>query len=393
MTVTMLTAREALADIRVVDADSHVSEWADLWTSRAPASLRHRVPQRKLVDNVPTWVIDGDKPLGVFGAMSAIHGSGLKSHGMEFGDWQLEDVHAACYDVKARVEYLNQEGIWAQIAYPNALGFGGQKAALVDGNLRLASTEIFNDAMAEMQSDSGGRIYPMALLPWWDVKLSVTEARRCHAMGLRGVNINPDPHGHGLPDLSDHYWDPLWETCTELDLPINFHIGASDESASWYGVGAWPCNRTGASQLAYGSLMLFVSNMRVIANILMSCMLERFPTLKVVSVESGAGWVPFLLEAIEYEMMECRVPFKVPPTDIFKRQMYACSWFERRDFANSVRNVGIDNVMFETDFPHPTCLYPNGLDYLTCALNDMTLDERRRVFGGTAARVYNLKAT
>ena len=73
--------------------------------------------------------------------------------------------------------------------------------------------------------------------------------------------------------------------------------------------------------------------------------------------------------------------------------MYACSWFERRDFANTVRKVGIDNVMFETDFPHPTCLYPNGLDYLTSALNEMTLDERRRVFGGTTARVYNLKAT
>jgi predicted TIM-barrel fold metal-dependent hydrolase len=211
-------------------------------------------------------------------------------------------------------------------------------------------------------------------------------------MGARGINMNSDPHLHGLPHLGNAYWNPLWELCVERDMPVHFHIGASDESSSWYGSGLWP----GAPfdnediQLVYGSVMVITSNLRVLANILLSGFLENFPTLKIVSVESGIGWVPFLLEALEYQLAEAGKQHRHSPREVFQRQMYACSWFERRSFAQTARTVGIDNVMFETDFPHPTCLYPNGLDYVAGAIADLTVEERRKVFGGTAARIYNL---
>ena len=78
---------------------------------------------------------------------------------------------------------MDATGITAQIVYPNILGFGGQNAVKVDDELRLASVEIFNDAMAEMQADSGQRMFPMALLPWWDVKLAVKEIERAKQDG------------------------------------------------------------------------------------------------------------------------------------------------------------------------------------------------------------------
>lgn len=308
---------------------------------------------------------------------------------MSFVPLQIEDVHQGSYDVKERLRYMDNHGIAAQIGYPNLLGFGGQKSMLTSEDVRNVSLTIFNDAMAELQADSGNRIYPMAMIPWWDVEASAKEAERCAAMGLRGINMNSDPHNHGLPPLGDPSWNALWEVCVDKSLPVSFHIGASDESMTWHGSGTWP-GLSDNQKLAYGSVMLFVGNLRVLANIMLSGFLDRYPTMKIVSVESGAGWIPFLLEALEYEIFECSLDIRTPPREIFRRQIYACTWFERKDIVHTIRRIGIDNVMFETDFPHPTCLYPDDLDYMAGPLNEMTSEERQKMFGGTAQRIYNL---
>src|SRR5205814_2281832 len=91
--------------------------------------------------------------------------------------------------------------------------------------------------------------------------------------------------------------------CSDKSMPMNFHIGASDESMSWYAAGIWPGHDENI-QLAYGSAMVILANQRVLANIFLSRFLERWPALKIVSVESGAGWIPWLLEAVEYQMLE-----------------------------------------------------------------------------------------
>jgi predicted TIM-barrel fold metal-dependent hydrolase len=409
------SAKNWLSGIQIVDVDTHISEWYDLWTSRAPAAMKSRVPQVRRHDNGVQWVIEGDRPLGMNSAHSAIRKDGTKVPGMGFLNLQNADVHAGSYDVKARLALMDEQGIQAQVAYPNALGFGGQKAMMVDADLRLLSTQIYNDAMAEMQADSGNRIYPMALLPWWDPQLAAAEAIRCNDMGLRGININPDPHNHGLPPLGDSCWDPLWKVCCDRSLPANFHIGSSDESATWVGLGRWPTysknnqltestessvvagagsglssSLSSGRDLAYGSVMMFVGNLRIMLNILLDGFLDRFPELKIVSVESGIGWVPFLLETLAYQSVECGIDHPMSVEERFRRNIYACSWFERKDYVHQVRSIGVDNVMFETDFPHPTCLYPDPLQYLSGPLGELTFDERYKVLGGNAKRIYNL---
>jgi predicted TIM-barrel fold metal-dependent hydrolase len=381
-----------LGGFPIVDADTHVTERHDLWTSRAPSRFRDRVPQVKTVGGKQIWTIDGDKSMGSAVPSSTIRKDGSKAGGAEFLGFSIDDVLPASYDVKARVAYMDSTGVAAQIAYPNVLGFGGQKAMLVDPELRLISTQIFNDAMAEMQAESGDRIFPMALAPWWDVKEAMVEIERCHKMGLRGVNTNSEPHtAAGVPDMGNDYWTPFWEMCSDLAMPINFHIGASDESMSWWSSGSWP-SHTPDQWMAYGSTLLYVSNARVLTNIILSRFLERFPRLKIVSVESGVGWLPFLLEALEYQMQEARIPFDIRPIDLFRRQIYACCWFEKRDIVATGRALGIDNILFETDFPHPTCLYPDVLAHAAETAANFTPEERGKVFGGNAIKLYNLPA-
>jgi predicted TIM-barrel fold metal-dependent hydrolase len=284
---------------------------------------------------------------------------------------------------------MDSQGIHAQITYPNVMGFGGQNAMRVDEALRTASIQIYNDAMAELQEESGERIFPMATLPWWNVTTSVAETERCAKMGLRGVNINSDPHAHGLPPLSDPHWNPLWDSCMRNHLPVNFHIGASDESMTWFSGATWP-GRSDNEKFAMGGVMLFVGNLRVMGNILLSRFLEDKPDLKIVSVESGAGWVPYLLEALEHMSYESGVSYKVSPTEIFQRQIYACTFFERKNFVETIHQVGADNIMFETDYPHGACLYPDGLEYMESALRKMTHEERFKVFSGNASKLYNI---
>jgi predicted TIM-barrel fold metal-dependent hydrolase len=214
--------------------------------------------------------------------------------------------------------------------------------------------------------------------------------KRCHKMGMRGINTNSDPQLHDLPSLAEPYWYPLWELCSDLDLPVNFHIGGSEISMAASSSGMW-FPKLSIKQFACGSTMTFIANSRVLANLVISLVLERYPKLKVVSVESGVGWIPFMLESIEYMMQETGVKYQVPPHELFKRQIYACAWFERRNFVPMARMLGVDNVMFETDFPHPTCLHPNALDYVATTASEFTLEERKKVFGGTAARVYNIR--
>ena len=371
-----------LPGLPVVDADTHITEWYDLWTSRAPAKFRDRVPQVIDQDGRWEWIFDG-KSMGRNGASSCISKTGEKILGMEFQQMQLADVHPSAYDVKERIKFMDSEGIAAQIGYPNLMGFGGQASMKADKDLRDACVTIFNDAMAEMQADSGNRIYPMAMMPWWDIDFCVREVQRCAAMGFRGINMNSDPNDHGFPTLGDDSWTPLWEICAAHRLPVNFHIGASDETLSGYCHGVWP--EFGSSvKLAYGSLTLFFGNMRVLANILFSGLLERHPELNIVSVESGAGWIPFFLEAIEYQMAQAGLKTTMTASEIFSRQIYACSWFERRQIVETARSIGIDNLMYETDFPHPTCLYPDSQDYMIDAMERFSPEERRKVFGGNA---------
>ena len=386
--------RKMLAGIKVVDSDTHLSEPHDLWTARAPKQYKERVPQVKEIDGKPNWIINGNTPMGFATPASVIRKDGLKIRGWEFMKYKIDEVHPGSSNIKERVKYMDESGIWAQIVYPNFLGFGGQRSKQLDEDIRLATFQIYNDAMAEIQQESGNRMFPMAMMPWWSIEACAAEAIRIHKMGMRGINMNNHPHSQeGVPDLGHRDWDRLWEVCCDLNLPISFHIGASDESTSWFTSMPWP-TQTPDQKLALGSSMLFVNNAGVLANIIFSGVLERFPKLKLASVESGVGWIPFLLEALDYQLDE-EVPgaseiLSMKPSEYFRRQIYACFWFERKGLPAALEALGPDNLMFESDFPHPTCLYPEPIGYVSDTISKLAPDVRRKVMSENAAKLYSI---
>lgn len=187
------------SDVLIIDTDTHLTEPADLWTSRAPAKYADRVPRVEQIDGRDTWVFDG-QIIGGAGTSSAIAADGEKLFGMTFIGLGYDAIHRGAWDIAPRLEFMDEQGIWAQIVYPNTFGFGGQRfISMEDATLRLLAVQLFNDAMAEMQELSGDRLFAMAITPWWDVDETVAEIRRSRRWAFVGSTPGPARTCTGCP--------------------------------------------------------------------------------------------------------------------------------------------------------------------------------------------------
>jgi predicted TIM-barrel fold metal-dependent hydrolase len=387
-----------VADLRVVDADSHMTERHDLFTERAPKGYEDRVPHVEVVDGLDMWVVEG-KTFGRAGSGGTVDHDGNKHphRDSQGGPWGIDDVHPAAWDPKRRLALMDEIGIEAQVLYPNAIGLGGQNFtnSVKDPVLLRLCVELYNDAMAEVQEESGNRLLPMPIMPAWDIAGCVREAQRCAALGFRGVNMTAHPQDSGSPDLGDPAWDPFWEVCAGLGLPVHFHIGASQTSLSYFGSTYWP-SQDDYVKPAIGGASLFQNNSQLLLNSAYSGMFDRHPNLTMVSVESGIGWVPFMLEAMDYELEENAPKWfdklEKLPSQYFRDNWYATFWFEKGhgDLQHLIDTVGEDNVMFETDFPHPTCLHPDPITKVSAQIGTLREETQRKIMGGNAVRLYRL---
>jgi uncharacterized protein len=385
-----------LENMQIVDADSHWAEPADLFTSRAPAAVKDRMPRVEEVEGEPTWVFDGH-PIGRYSAAGVIGRDGKKEEAhVALMEWGHEMVHVGAYDPEVRLDVLDECGIDNQVIFPSTIGLGGQDLGVVeDQALCLQAVQLYNDAMAEIQEGSGDRLLPMPLMPAWSVKESVAEVERVAALGLRGINMTSDPQDLGAPDLANLAWDPFWEACASLHMPVHFHIGASVTGMDFYSKYAWESHALNTG-LAIGGTLLFIGNARVVTNLILAGTFDRHPALQCVSVESGVGWIPFILEALDYEMSE-NAPRELAamdklPSEYFRSNLYATFWFEnnRNKLPELIEAVGEDRILFETDFPHPTCLYPEPLQTVKEKMSTLTPEVQAKIYGENARSLYRL---
>ena len=294
-----------LDDIFVVDADTHLTEPHDLWTSRAPKQWVDRVPQVRDVKGRDMWTIDGEV-FGLAVGASVVLPDGAKSLGTGFMQLGIDEVHAGASSIEpaprgdGRARHLRADRVpeRGRLRRPPVRGHRRPE-------LKVLCATIFNDAMAEFQDVIRAAHVPHGA--------AAVVGHRCRGRrGVTGARARVAGREHqqrsaerGLaPTSAERHWDPLWEVCADLAMPVNFHIGASATSMSWLGSMPWP-SLDPERKLALGSLMIMISNFRTMGNLLLSGVLERHPELHVVSVESGLGWIPFLIEGLDYEVGEC----------------------------------------------------------------------------------------
>jgi predicted TIM-barrel fold metal-dependent hydrolase len=306
-----------------------------------------------------------------------------------------DQMHPGAFDAKARLKYMDEMGIWAMVMYPNVGGFGAQQfLKLNDPELMLTCVQIYNDWQTEWASADSRRLLPITSTPFWDVAAAVKEVRRCAAMGHKGILFTGEPQYFDQPLIGDPHWNPLWEVACELDLPISFHIGSGDmaegllrDKMKVYG------KMAAFAELAVD---IFLRNGLQLNELLTSGVLARYPKIKFVSVESGIGWIPFTLEAMDYQfkgnsVLEERPEFDRLPSEYFARNVYACYWFEQTAPRRLIDKIGEDNILFETDFPHPTSLYGDEVHArIKGGLSDCDPAVRRKILWGNGQKLYKV---
>ena len=374
----------------IIDVDTHVTEAADLWTSRVPARMRDAVPHlAKDRRGRHMWFLNG-KPIAKLG-LSATAGAG----DMKDPPDHYDDMHPGAYDAKARLAYMDHMGIWAMVMYPNVGGFGSQVfLQLGDPELMLTCVKVYNDWQAEWAAADPRRLLPIISTPFWDIQAAVAEVRRCAAMGHRGILFTGEPQAFGQPLLGDPHWNPLWEAAVELDLPVSFHIGSGNMESGLNHDKMKVYGRMAA--FTEVSVAYFMRNGMHLADLLLSGVLARYPAIKFVSVESGIGWIPFLLEALDYQFTGNRVAEERPdldrlPSEYFARNVYGCYWFEQTAPRLLIEKVGVDNILFETDFPHPTSLFDGDVHAsIASGLAECSAEVRRKILWGNAQKLYKV---
>jgi uncharacterized protein len=417
MTVTENEASaQSLAGIKIIDCDAHWTEPPDLWSARVPAAARDSVPYQQTVDGDTLWYLNGESWASTGGNTIAPHHRKVRgTHVVQ----PFAAIDASSWDVDARLAILDEMGVYAQVLYPNGIGFSSNHIfAIADHDQRQAVLSVYNDYLAEVQERSGGRLFPQAVLPIWDMDLTVREMTRLIGKGIRGFTLSDKPELLGLPELPEAYFDPMWDLFNESGAVPNFHIGAGfrreEIEASRQGkkftdaqraagpvappaVAAPAWNWFGRQRkLAVSACMAHTSNMRIITNLCNSNLFDRFPKLKVVSAESGIGWVPFLLEDMEYQYDEMitapeeRGLARRRPAEYFRDHIVVMFWFERSAPAKLISDIGVGNVLIETDIPHPTCLYPDPAGHFATVLAGLSDHDKRRILQDNAAELYKI---
>ncbi|KHK90914.1 amidohydrolase family protein [Novosphingobium malaysiense] len=381
------------AGIKIVDCDTHFTEPADLWTANAPAHLKDKMPHVRRIDGADQWFV-GDRHFGSMGG-NVIGKDRNKLLGrLAFPNY--DQIDPGSFDVGARLDAMDAMGVWAQICFQNGgVTQAGSLVALNDDELAITITQIFNDACKDRMDASDGRINCMGTLPYWGKDVMNAEMRRIADLGLKGITLPDRPErlseGYVGPDGGvSPFWEEVFETCEATGIPLNFHLNASLDAntAIWDNLGF-------DQKLPIHALIHHIGCAATMSNFMVSGILDKYPNLKIGLIESGAGWVPFWLEGMEHQLDEFRTAqnrgLKKRPKEYFKQNFWVSFWFEDYAPRNMLDEIGVDKVMFETDYPHPTSLYPGVQNKLVAVLAEHDQETRRRVLELNARELYNLE--
>lgn len=350
---------------KVIDCDAHVLEPAGLWSEYLERKYRDRAIRIEERDGMETLIIGEEIVLqgvvaGLGGAeeSKALLFSGQRSY--------VRDNPPDSYDPNARLARMDEWGISKSVLFPTIciLPFPTGDQALASAYCRAYNTWI-----SEFCQVNPARLGAIAVVNWHDLEEATKELERCIKLGFRGLFVPPETVSGHRP-ASAHF-DPLWSRLQEADLPGCFHVvvrfsGAARPFSDWQDTSPGPIFSFGLG----GTGQLIPAMTSVIADQLF----ERFPRVKVVSVEAGCGYAPYLMDRLDakHEAFREIVPLQRRPSEQIRDNCYFVAEQGERTIGMALELVGEKNIMWGTDYPHVDALevaahLPSGLDQL--ALN------------------------
>jgi predicted TIM-barrel fold metal-dependent hydrolase len=379
-----------------IDVDTHVVEPYDLFTSRVSAKYGDAVPRVRNVDGTDYWFF-GDKRASGAGTPAM---AGYDRY-PPFYPKTLDEAQAYTWDAAERVKLMDDYGVRAQVLFPNVIFFDTATLLKLDSQpLMLDCVRAYNDWQTDYASTAPDRFLPQTILPFWDLDEALKELERCRLKGHRGFVFTSEPEHFGQPRLTSPYWDKLFAAAQEMKSPLNFHIGSGDLELAQVMDASVPPH----AQYASMGVLFFMSNASALTQIICGGICQRFPDLNFISVESGISWLPFALASLDWQWKNCGVPtehadrYDLLPSEYFRRQIYGAFWFEGNDLLKfAIEQLGSQNILYETDFPHPTSMSPGPAttaqrppEYLDDVFAGVAEQDIANILHDNAARLYGL---
>jgi predicted TIM-barrel fold metal-dependent hydrolase len=388
---------------RIISVDDHVVEPPHLWQSRLPAKYRDEgprvvtLPRGEMKLSNGRWIEEpGDGPemaswwhyedhryqLKLMIACPGLPPEEVSAVGVTF-----EDIAPGCSQPKARVADMERNHIEASLCFPNYPRFCGQLfAERKSKELSKLCLEAYNDWMVEEWcGDSDGHLIPLCVVPLWDVELAAAEIRRNAARGVRAVAFSELPAWLGLPSIHTDYWDPFLAACEETGTDICMHIGSGTKTVN---TGDDAPTIVAANLIACNSISSMI-------DWIFSGKLDRFPKLKLLYAECQIGWIPYFIERADdtwethqWAQGESRIPN--PPSFYYRRNCFGC-FFKDTVGIELLDKIGVDNVMFETDYPHQDGTFPRSKAVAEELFGHLDAESVYKIARGNAIKLLELE--
>lgn len=350
--------------------------------------MAERGPQVVATDGGPVWVADGV-------ALSGVAAVGSKGRPYSPGRWARADRMAETglfsdglwrpAHPEERLTDQDRDGVSCEVLY----GLFGVTAALSDQELAAHILMAYNDWLVEFCAHHPERYIGLACLPGHDSEAAAKEVVRTAGMGLRGGVLDVK---NGVRPVWHRDWDPVWAAAQDLDYPISFHSGRTRGDNEQAAVGSMEAPRGDALRLAaIGMSLLQFHGSADYFGIIFGGALDRFPRLKIVLGESGIGWIPSLLERMDwqYDNEFTSLGLLLKPSEYWSRQMFATFQSDRVGM-HLLEFLGDDRVMYASDYPHPDGTWPDSRQVIAAQMSHLSDSTKRRILHDNAAQLYHL---
>ncbi|MFF1834825.1 amidohydrolase family protein [Streptomyces sp. NPDC058231] len=393
--------------MQLISVDDHLIEPPSLWADRLPKKFLDagpRIVERDMSNETgdeglsaalltaarhgeqgskrlaQVWQYEGRIYPNI--GLNAVAGKRPQEYGMD--PTRYSDMLPGCYDVHARVADMDIDGVQAALCFPSFPRFSG--TVFLEGKdkeLALLSVQAWNDfQLDEWAAAYPDRIIPMIILPLWDPEAAAREIYRCAAKGARAITFPENTVGLGLPSFYTDHWDPVFRAAQETGMPLCMHFGSSGK----------PPITSPEAPMAVMISLFGTNSMDATADLLFSPVFHKFPELKIALSEGGIGWVPYLLERIDLTWEKHRwyqnVNREVRPSDLWRKHFYGC-FIDDLEGVVRREKVGVDNIMWECDYPHSDSNWPKSRHYVSELMNDVPDEEVHKMVEWNARRVFN----
>ena len=372
----------------IISADCHIDlVWLppELFVDNASAALKQRMPYVTDTHQGPRWVSKAGADFGLV--------NGMGSAGREYvpGQIQRSDRMAATglfedgrngvrriTDPELRLADQERDGVQAEVLY----GILGASMRLDDAQASAEALRIYNEWLDEFCRTHPERFAGIACLPSQSIDAAVLEVKRVAERGIaKGIEVQAT---NDMTPLYHPSWNPLWEIANETRLPVHFHtLGSKWSDPEHYA----PLQRRQAEAVFMAGFQMAMS--KVLMETILGGVFETYPQVRLVLGESGIGWIPYVVEHMDYEWQDQYrdLPLKMLPSEYWRRNC----WATFQSDPVGIRNLdflGEDRVMWGSDFPHPDGVWPDSRDYIAKDLDGFPDDVRHKVICGNAARLY-----